>query len=127
MRASELLKASQTRTRFYHHLLGMLNTFDVIALPVTQVWPFPIEQRWPQRIGARAMDTYHRWMEVTIYATLGGLPAISVPAGFHPTQAWPMGLQGTSKNPWSCQILVKYWHLEFNQRPGDEATQCNQK
>jgi hypothetical protein len=34
---------------------------------------------------------------------------------------------GTSKNPLSCQILVKYWHLEFNQRPGDEATQCNQK
>ena len=93
MRASELLKASQTRTRFYHHLLAMFNTFDVIALPVTQVWPFPIEQRWPQRIGARAMDTYHRWMEVTIYATLGGLPAISVPAGFHPTRTWPMGLQ----------------------------------
>jgi amidase len=93
MRASELLKASQTRTRFYHHLLGMLNAFDVIALPVTQVWPFPIEQRWPQRIGERAMDTYHRWMEVTIYATLGGLPAISVPVGFHTTRTWPMGLQ----------------------------------
>ena len=28
------------------------------------------------------MDTYHRWMEVTIYATFAGLPAISVPAGF---------------------------------------------
>jgi amidase len=93
MRASELLKASQTRTRFYHHLLGLLTQFDVIALPVTQVWPFPIEQRWPQRIGQRTMDTYHRWMEATIYATLGGLPAISVPAGFHSSRPWPMGLQ----------------------------------
>ena len=28
------------------------------------------------------MDTYHRWMEVVIYATFAGLPAISVPVGF---------------------------------------------
>jgi amidase len=39
------------------------------------------------------MDTYHRWMEVTLYATFAGLPAISVPAGFDPTGRWPMGLQ----------------------------------
>jgi amidase len=28
------------------------------------------------------MDTYHRWMEVTIGATLSGCPVISLPAGF---------------------------------------------
>jgi len=39
------------------------------------------------------MDTYHRWMECTLYATLAGLPAISLPAGFHPSQPWPMGIQ----------------------------------
>ena len=38
------------------------------------------------------MDTYHRWMEVTIYATLAGLPCISVPVGFNPT-GLPMGMQ----------------------------------
>lgn len=89
----EFARASQARTRFYHHLLQVMKEFDVIALPGAQVWPFPVEQRWPRQIGARSMDTYHRWMECTIYATLAGLPAISVPAGFHPTQPWPMGLQ----------------------------------
>ena len=39
------------------------------------------------------MDTYHRWMEVTSYATFAGLPAISLPAGFHANGRWPMGLQ----------------------------------
>ncbi len=38
------------------------------------------------------MDTYHRWMEVVIYATLAGLPAISVPVGFN-SAGLPMGMQ----------------------------------
>ena len=38
------------------------------------------------------MDTYHRWMEVVIYATLAGLPAISVPVGFNDA-GLPMGMQ----------------------------------
>jgi amidase len=93
LRYTDFSKASQTRTSFYHHLLSVFEQVDVIALPVAQVWPFALAQRWPQRIGERTMDTYHRWMECTIYATLGGLPALSVPAGFHASQPWPMGLQ----------------------------------
>ena len=48
--------------------------------------------RWPDQIAGRAMDTYHRWMEATIYATFAGLPCISVPVGFGPG-GLPMGLQ----------------------------------
>jgi len=74
-------------------VLKLFRTCDVLALPTTQVWPFPLAERWPQRIGDRPMDTYHRWMECTIYATLAGLPALSMPAGFHPQHPWPMGIQ----------------------------------
>jgi amidase len=52
------------------------------------------------------MDTYHRWMECTIYATLAGLPAISLPAGFHPTRPWPMGIQLIGK-PQGDQALLQ--------------------
>lgn len=38
------------------------------------------------------MDTYHRWMEVVVPASLIGLPALAVPAGFG-AQGLPMGLQ----------------------------------
>ena len=98
-------RASQKRTGFYNHLRKLLETHDVLALPVAQVWPFPLQERWPQHIGDRAMDTYHRWMECTIYATLAGLPAISLPAGFHPTKPWPMGIQLIGKPQGDLALL----------------------
>ena len=88
-----LIEANAVRTRYLQQMLGLFERFDVLALPATQVWPFPIEQRWPSAIAGRSMDTYHRWMEVTLYATFAGLPAISVPAGFHANGRWPAGLQ----------------------------------
>lgn len=87
------MAASRVRTAFHQHLLTLFERFDVLALPAAQVWPFPVGQRWPAAIGDRAMDTYHRWMEVTLYATFAGLPALSVPAGFDAGGRWPMGLQ----------------------------------
>ena len=89
----DFMRASEVRTAFHTHLLGLFQRFDVLALPVTQVWPFALDQRWPQAVAGRQMDTYHRWMESTLYATFAGLPAISLPAGFHANGRWPAGLQ----------------------------------
>ena len=38
------------------------------------------------------MNTYHRWMEIVILGSLGGLPVINVPVGFD-AQGRPMGIQ----------------------------------
>ncbi len=91
--ATEFSRASETRTRFHAQMSSLLQRFDALALPVAQVWPFDVRNRWPREIAGRAMDTYHRWMEVTLYATFAGLPAISVPAGFDAQDRWPTGLQ----------------------------------
>jgi amidase len=89
---AEALHASTQRSAFYQHMLTLFERFDVLALPSAQVWPFDAALRWPSHIGGREMDTYHRWMEVVIYATFAGLPCISVPAGFS-AAGLPMGLQ----------------------------------
>nr|MCU0773220.1 amidase family protein [Ideonella sp.] len=91
--ALALVEASQARTRFFHRMVRHFDEVDVLALPAAQVWPFPIEERWPRAVAGRAMDTYHRWMECTLYATFAGLPALSMPAGFGGGGHWPMGLQ----------------------------------
>jgi len=88
----QLLAASASRTRFYQQMRVLFERFDVLAIPSAQVWPFDVNIRWPSAINGRSMDTYHRWMEVVIYATLAGLPCISVPAGFS-QDGLPMGLQ----------------------------------
>jgi amidase len=101
---NQLMKASATRTRFYQSMLSLFESFDVLAIPTAQVWPFDVKERWPQSIAGRAMDTYHRWMEVVLYPTFAGLPAISVPAGFN-AQGLPMGLQLIGKPKGDFELL----------------------
>ena len=105
---NELTAASAQRTAFYQHMLKLFETHEFLALPTAQVWPFDAALRWPQQIqtanGVRSMDTYHRWMEATIYATFAGLPCISVPAGFN-AQGLPMGLQIIGRPQADAQVL----------------------
>jgi amidase len=90
--ALDVYRASVERTAWYQHVRGLLERFDVLALPVAQCFPFDASLTWPREVGGRAMDSYHRWMEVVVGATMAGLPAISVPAGFD-SRGLPMGLQ----------------------------------
>ena len=67
-------------------------TFHILALPSAQVWPFPIEDRYPRAISGTKMDTYHQWMEVCVPVSFGGLPCVTIPAGFgmnHESAALP--------------------------------------
>jgi amidase len=101
---AQFLSASGARTAFYQHMVTLFEQHDFLALPVSQVWPFDAQLRWPQRINNVPMDTYHRWMEVVIYATFAGLPCISVPAGFD-ERGLPMGLQLIGKPRGDAAVL----------------------
>ncbi|WP_395542076.1 amidase [Neotabrizicola sp. sgz301269] len=90
--AQAVYEASVIRSRWYAHAARLLTRFDALVLPTAQVWPFPADWDWPKEIAGRQMDTYHRWMEVVIPASLIGLPALSVPLGFGP-QGLPSGMQ----------------------------------
>ncbi len=39
------------------------------------------------------MDSYHRWMEVTLPPTMAGLPVLAIPAGFGGPERLPIGIQ----------------------------------
>ena len=109
---AQWMSASASRTRFYQSMLALFEQFDVLAMPVAQVWPFDVDLRWPHSVAGRAMDTYHRWMEVVIYAAFAGLPSISVPAGFG-ANGLPMGLAliGKPQGDWDLLKLAHAYEM----------------
>jgi amidase len=92
MSAMNLKRAAIARTEYVVAIGALFDTVEVLALPTAQMWPFPADVTWPDHIGDRRMDTYHRWMECTIHATFAGLPAVSMPAGFS-AAGLPAGIQ----------------------------------
>lgn len=95
--ALDIHEAVVKRAAQHRALEALFARYDLLAVPSAQVWPFPVEQRFPQEIAGVAMDTYHRWMEIMLPASLSGRPAISVPAGFCPADGpapgTPIGVQ----------------------------------
>ena len=85
-------RASLIRANWYVELDRMFDKYDFLVLPTAQVFPFPTDIHWPKQINGREMDTYHRWMEVVILGSLGGIPVVNVPVGFD-AQGRPMGMQ----------------------------------
>lgn len=90
--ALDVHRASELRSEWFRRAAALFETFDALVLPSTQIWPFAVETDWPREIAGVSMDTYHRWMQVVIPASLIGLPALNVPAGFGPG-GLPFGLQ----------------------------------
>lgn len=89
---SQVQEAQDRRSVLRAEVLQLLEQYDVLALPSAQVWPFPVDQHWPDVVAGVPMDTYHRWMQVTTLATLTGLPALAVPAGEN-AEGLSIGLQ----------------------------------
>ncbi len=90
--AAGVHEASVIRSRWYARAAKLFQGYDALVMPAAQVWPFPAEWRWPAEIDGRAMDTYHRWMEVVVPVSLIGLPSLAVPCGFG-ANGLPMGMQ----------------------------------
>src|SRR5215469_5423239 len=88
--AAEIADAFAVRTQWYQVVRAMFEKYDYWVLPAGQVFPFVATTHWPKEINGRAMDSYHRWMEVMIPVTMSGCPSLAVPAGFG-ARGLPMG------------------------------------
>lgn len=89
---ADRVAANAIRATWYLELERLFGDYDFLVLPTAQTFPFPKEIHWPQQINGRPMDTYHRWMEVVIPGSLGGIPVVNVPVGFD-AAGRPMGMQ----------------------------------
>ena len=107
--AMDVHRAVVMRADWHRTLERVSAEADLLAAPSAQTWPFPVEWRYPEEIAGRAMDTYHRWMEVMLPASLSGRPAISAPAGFSGAEArapgLPIGLQLIGRGRADAEVL----------------------
>ena len=111
MSAMEVQRASAIRSDWFAQAVRVFDRYDALVLPTAQCFPFPVDWPHPTELGGQAMDTYHRWMEVVIPASLLGLPAFGVPAGFGPG-GLPIGLQIVGPRGGDLEVLQlgQAWH-----------------
>ena len=94
---ADIQRLSEIRSDWFSTAATLFERYDALVLPTAQVWPFAHDIAWPRAIAGQPMDTYHRWMEVVIPASLLGLPALAVPAGF-----------GDAGLPMEMQLIGRY-------------------
>jgi amidase len=92
LKGPQIGKAELKRTELYHRVRQFFENYEFLVLPVNQVPPFDIHQRFVTEIDGIKMQTYFDWMKSCYFISVVGLPAISVPCGFT-SGGLPIGIQ----------------------------------
>ena len=109
--AMDVHRLSALRSDWFRAADALFAQYDALILPTTQVFPFEQDIPYPTEISGVQMDTYHRWMEVMIPASLLGLPSLSVPIGFG-ENGLPAGMQIIGRFGMDRHVLEigQTWH-----------------
>ena len=117
--ALDIARAEELRTRLFVHIATLMQAYDYIILPVTQVPPFDIDTEYITEINGKKMDTYIDWMKSCYYISVLGNPALSIPGGF--TKAGlPVGLQIVGRYGEDLEVLQLAFAFEQATRFGDK-------
>ena len=92
LNGTDVYNASVERSAWYQFIFNLFTKYDYLVLPSAQVFPFDASTHWPKEVAGKTMDSYHRWMEITVPGSLSGCPIVNIPVGFN-RQGLPMGMQ----------------------------------
>jgi amidase len=118
--AGDIGAASVVRTHWSHTVQKFLERYDFLVLPSAQVFPFDINQHWPQEIAGQKMHTYHEWMKGNLLVTMSGCPALAAPAGFGEA-GLPIGIQFVARNRQDFRCLQLAHAYESALTPADRG------
>lgn len=109
----DLSRIEAKRTRLYHRMREFMEKFDFLIIPVSQVPPFDVTERYVKEINDVKMETYIDWMKSCYYISAIGLPAISVPCGFT-LEGLPVGVQIVGRHRDDFGVLQLAYAFEQN-------------
>lgn len=104
-------QVERKRTDLYHRVRKFMETYEFLILPVSQVPPFDVKQRYVDAINGEKMETYIDWMKSCYYITTTGFPAISVPCGFT-AKGLPVGVQIVGRHQDDLGVLQLAYAFE---------------
>jgi len=107
----QLGAVERKRTELYHRVREFMQTYEFLVLPVSQVPPFDVRQRFIKEINGEKMGTYIDWMKSCYYITTIGFPAISVPCGFT-ADGLPVGVQIVGRHQDDLGVLQLAYAFE---------------
>jgi len=105
IKGDDIQSVLNSRIELSNNLNKVFDNYDFLALPSQQTFPFDKNLKYPENINNFEMDTYHRWIEVHILASLFYLPSISVPIGFN-KDGMALGMQIIGKKNEDLKVLA---------------------
>jgi len=90
--AHQVGAAHVRHTEIYHRMRRFLERYEYFVLPVSQVAPFDVTERYPREIDGVRMETCIDWMKSCYLISMTGAPAMSAPCGFTHS-GLPVGIQ----------------------------------
>jgi amidase len=117
---ADVARALELQSEMYERMRALLEGYDALALPVSQVTPFAIEQEWVTEIAGTAMGSYLEWMRSCSRITVTAHPALSLPAGFTP-DGLPVGVQLVGRQRGELGLLRLAAAIEQATRVGRRA------
>lgn len=104
-------QAERARSQLFARMQALLQQYDFLIAPVSQVLPFPVATEYPTEIAGVGMESYIAWMRSCYRITITGHPALSLPCGFT-DDGLPVGLQIVGKYRGERELLAFAHMLE---------------
>ena len=89
---AQVADASRAHGRMFTRMQALLQDYDFLIAPVSQVAPFPVDQEYPREIAGVTMPDYICWMRSCSRISVTGHPALSMPCSLT-ADGRPIGIQ----------------------------------
>jgi amidase len=109
--AEEIGRAERARAAIFASVARFFERHDLLATPVMQAPPYPVDDIYVAEIAGKRQATYIDWITITFAVTLTACPAISLPCGFN-RDGLPVGLQLVAPPRGEARLLAAAKQLE---------------